>query len=318
MGRRVTLAAAALAIVLQATGCGHPNPPPDTSAPATSSGKTIGAALLTQTHVFYQDMVSALQEESRKHGFKLILQYADFDSSKQNNHIETFVIQKVDALIVAPNDSAGIAPVIADARAKGIPVFTVDIAAHGADVVSHIASDNVMGGELVGEYLAKAMGGKGKVAIIDHPAVASVQDRVAGFEKAIARYPDIRIVQKVPGEGQRDKAFRAAQDLVQANPDLDGIFAINDDSALGALAAVEAIGAQNRIVIVGYDGTPEARDAILKGSALKADTVQHPKEIGRQAIRAIAAYLAGEKVPPVIPVEVDIIDQASLKAELSK
>lgn len=319
MNRRVLFASVALTMSLL-TACSGQNTPAasgSTTAPAKTA-KTIGASLLTQTHVFYQDMIAALQEECKKDGFSLLLQFADFDSRKQNDQLETFVIQKVDALIVAPNDSAGIAPVIADARAKGIPVFTVDIAAHGADVVSHIASDNVMGGEIIGEYLAKAIGGKGKVAIIDHPAVASVQERVAGFEKALAKYPDIHIVQKLPGEGQRDKAFRAAQDLVQANPDLNGIFGINDDSALGALAAVEAAGLQDKIAIVGYDGTPEVRDAILKGSALKADTVQHPKEIGKQAIQTIIAYFAGEKVPPVIPVKVDIIDQASLKAESSK
>ncbi len=320
MKKRLILCVVAVALSIMTAGCGAQSPPAPSTPAATpaKATKTIGAALLTQTHVFYQDMIAALQEECQKNGFKLILQFADFNSSKQNDQIETFVIQKVDALIIAPNDSAGIAPVIADARAKGIPVFTVDIAAHGADVVSHIASDNVLGGELIGEYLAKAIGAKGKVAIIDHPAVASVQDRVAGFEKAIAKYPDIHIVQKIPGEGQRDKAFRAAQDLLQANPDLNGIFGINDDSALGALAAIEAAGIQDKIILVGYDGTPEARDAIFKGSALKADTVQHPKEIGKQAIQAIAAYFAGEKVGPVIPVKVDIIDQASLKAEPSK
>ncbi len=289
--------------------------------------KVIGAALLTQTHVFYQDMVAAMQEEAAMQGLALHVQYAEFDSSKQNNQIETFLLQGVDALVIAPNDSAGIAPVIAEARAKGVPVFTVDIAAHGAritdrdtgaDVVSHIASDNVKGGEILGDYLARLLGEKGRVAIIDHPSVASVQERVAGFDKSLARYPNMSVVQRIPGEGQRDKAFRATQDLLQANPDLNGIFGINDDSALGALAAVEAAGLQDKIVIVGYDGTPEARDAILNGKALKADTVQFPKEIGRQAIQTIAACFRGESVPKVVPVRVDIIDQARLKEEQKK
>ena len=107
----------------------------------------------------------------------------------------------------------------------------------------------------------------------------------------------------------------AAQDLLQANPDLNAIFGINDDSALGALAAVEAAGLQDKVVIVGFDGTPEARDAILSGKALKADTVQFPKEIGRTTIQTIAAYFRGEPIPKIVPVHVEIIDQASLKAE---
>ena len=292
-----------------------PESKPEAPAPDKKEAKVIGAALLTQTHVFYQDMVSAMQEEAKNQGFTLHIQYAEFDSAKQNSQIETFVTQQVDAIIVSPNDSSGIAPAIADARAKDIPVFTADIAAHNADVVAHIASDNVKGGELLADYLAKLLGEKGNVAIIDSPATASVQERVAGFEKALAKYPNMKIVQKVPGEGQRDKAFRATQDMLQANPELNAIFGINDDSALGALAAVEAAGLQDKILIVGYDGTPEARDAILNGKALKADTVQYPKEIGKKTIQTIASFFQGDNVPKVVPVNVGIVDQASLKAE---
>lgn len=286
-------------------------------APGGGDGdrKVIGAALLTQSHVFYQDLVKAMQEEAAKHGYTLDVQYAEFSGAKQNDQMDTFILQGVDAIVVAPTDSAGIAPVIAEARAKGIPVFTADIAAHGADVVSHIASDNVQGGRLVAEYLAKLLGGKGKVAIIDHPEAASVQERVRGFEEVIAKYPDMQIVQRVQGGGQRDKALQAAQDLLPAHPDLNAIFGINDDSALGALAAVEAAGLENRIVIVGYDGTPEARDAIRRGTALKADTVQFPENIGRTTIQTIADHFAGKEVPKVVPVEVGIIDAESLKAE---
>jgi ribose transport system substrate-binding protein len=283
-----------------------------------SDQKLIGASLLTQTHIFYQDMVKAMKKEAAKRDLRLRLQYAEFDSRKQNDQIETFIAQGVDAIIVAPTDSSGVTPVIAEARSRGIPVFTADIAAHGADVVSHIASDNERGGELLAEYLAEALSGKGKIGIIDHPTVASVQDRTQGFEKVIAKYPDMEIVQRVPGEGQRDKALNAAQNLLQAHPDLDAIFGINDDSALGALAAVESAGLEDKIIIVGFDGTPEARKAIAKGTALKADAVQYPDKIGIRTIEIIATVLNGEAVPGVVPVDVGLIDQASLNAEEEK
>ena len=259
-----------------------------------------------------------MDEEAGKLGYKLIVQYAEFKGAAQNNDIETFIAQGVDALIVAPCDSSAIAPVIGEAQAKGIPVFTVDIAAHGVEVTSHIASDNVQGGRLIGEYLAKLLNGKGKIAIIDHPEAASVQERTAGFVEALKKYPEMTIVQRAEGTGQRDKAMVAAQDVLQANPELNAIFGINDDSALGALAAVEAAGKQDKIVIVGYDGIPEAREAILAGKALKADTVQHPKEIGRKAMQIIADHFTKKQVPKVVPVEVDIIDAAKLKAESAK
>lgn len=295
----------ALALALSACGGSGPAEKP----------KVIGASLLTQTHVFYQDMVQTMQEEARKQGFTLRVQYAEFDLRKQNDQMETFITQGVDAIILAPADSSGVGPVVADARKAGIPVFTADIAAKGAEVVSHIASDNYKGGEILGHYLAKLVSGEAIVAIIDHPSVESVQQRTAGFVAALDKYPGMKIVQRVPGEGQRDKAFKAAQDLLQANPDLTAIFGINDDSALGALAAVEEAGRQDKIVIVGFDGTPEALDTIGRGTALKADCVQFPKEIGRTTIDTIAAFFRGEQVPPVVPVNVEIYDQERVKAE---
>jgi ribose transport system substrate-binding protein len=292
-----------LAAAASALGCGG----------QTSSAKTIGASLLTQTHPFYQDMVEAMTDTAKQHGFELQIQFCEFDSAKQNDHVETYMVKGVDAIVLSPTDSAGVRPVIADARSRGIPVFTVDIAAHDADVVSHIASDNVKGGRILGEYLAQLLEGKGRVIIIDNPEVASVQDRVAGFEEALAKFPDIEIVAKPPGFGMRTRALDAATDALQAHPDVDAVFGINDDSALGALAAAEAAGLADRLVIVGYDGTEEARTEIRKGSALKADTVQYPKQIGKQAIETIAAHFRGEQVPPVIPVDVGIIDRVALE-----
>jgi len=307
--KRLKLCGALLCIAVLAAGCA-----PE-SGDSADKPKVIGASLLTQTHVFYQDMVEAMQAQAAQEGFSLRIQYAEFDSRRQNDQVETFIAQGVQAIIVAPTDSSGIKPVIAEARAKGIPVFTADIAAHGADVVSHIASDNERGGVLLAEYLAQHLNGKGKVGIIDHPMVASVQDRTKGFEATLAKYPEMTIVQKVPGEGQRDKALRVTQDLLQAHPDLDAIFGINDDSALGALAAVEAAGLQEKIIIVGFDGTPEAEKTIAEGKALKADAVQYPDKIGKKTIEVIAAYMRGESVPPLAPVEVGLIDAESLKAE---
>jgi ribose transport system substrate-binding protein len=316
MSRVRALSVFFMVFALAVAGCGSGGQTaPAGDKPAPEKKIVIGAALLTQTHVFFQDLAAAMQDEAKAQGIELRVQYAEFDSGKQNNQMETFTTQGVSAIVVSPCDSAGIAPVIAEARAKNIPVFTVDIAAHGADVVSHIASDNVKGGELVGDYLAKLLNNKGKVAIIDHREAASVQERVSGFLKALEKFPEIQIVQRVPGEGQRDKALKAAQDLLQSTQDLNAVFGINDDSALGALAAVEAAGLQDKVFIVGYDGTPEARAAILAGKALKADTVQFPKKIGQQSIQTVMKHLKGETVPPVVPVEVGLIDQESLKAE---
>lgn len=276
------------------------------------ANKVIGVSLLARQHEFYRDLESTLQSEATKHGFELLIASADFDLGKQSAQVEDFIVRRVDAIILCPVDSRGIAPAIKKAQNAAIPVFTADIAAEEGEVVCHIASDNLAGGRMAAEYLAKLLNGKGEVALITHPNVMSALDRVQGFKEAIAAFPEIKIVAEVSGEGVRDKAMPAAVDILQAQPELDGIFGINDDSALGALDALQQL-QRTEVVIVGYDGMPQALDAIRKGTALKADVVQYPKRIGETTIARIADYFNGITVPRIVPVEVGIVDQASLQ-----
>lgn len=277
----------------------------------TQHSKTIGVSLLTRGHMFYRDLEEGLQQEAKKNNYELIITAAEFDLGKQIGQIEDFVSRKVDVIIVCPADSKGVGPGIKEANKAGIPVFTADIAAEEGTVVSHVASNNLAGGKLAGEYLANVLKGKGNVAIINQPVVTSVLDRVRGFKEALAKYPGIKIVADVNGQGVRDKALQAASDILQANPKLDGMFGINDDSALGALDAVQQF-KRSGVAIVGYDATPPAVDAIKKGTALKADVMQHPKNIGMTTIQKIHDYLAGLQVPSVVPVDVEIVDKEAL------
>jgi ribose transport system substrate-binding protein len=276
---------------------------------ATGPTATIGVSLLTRTHPFYQDLEAGLREEAAKHGYQLLVQAGEFDVARQKDQIENFLVRKVDAIVLSPCDSRSIGTSVQAANAAGIPVFTADIAvlADQAEVVCHVASDNVAGGRLAAQALAQALGGQGEVAIIDHPEVESVIQRVAGFEEELARHPGLTVVAKLPGRGTKDMAFRTAEDILQAHPGLDGIFGINDDSALGALAAVEKAGKQGQVAIVGFDAVPEARAAIDAGK-IHADVVQQPLEIGRATIAAVAAYLSGQPVPPRQLIECQLYD----------
>ncbi len=277
-----------------------------------SGSKVVGVTLLTSGHLFYRDLEEGLAAEAAKDGFRLVVTSADFDLGRQAAQIEDFVARKVDAIVVCPVDSKGVGPAIQRANAAGIPVFTADIAAQEGDVVCHIASDNVAGGRLAGEYLAKLLGGMGKVAIVNQPAITSVLDRVEGFRQAVSRFPGIAVVADVNGQGVRDRSLEAAADVLQAHPDLDGIFGINDDSALGAMDATRQL-AREKVAIVGYDATPPAVDAIRKGAPLKADVVQYPRKIGASTIEMIRRHFAGETLPKTLPVEVGIVDRASLE-----
>jgi ribose transport system substrate-binding protein len=269
--------------------------------------RTIGVALLTRGHIFYKDLEEGLRDEAARQHYELVVTSAEFDLGKQISQIEDFVARRVDAVIVCPVDSKGIGPGVRKANEANVPVFTADIAAQEGKVVSHIASDNVAGGRLAGAYMAKALDGKGKIAIVNNPVATSVLDRVQGFREAIGKFPGITVVADVNGQAVRDKSLEVTADVLQANPRLDGIFGINDASALGALDAVEQFKRTN-IIIVGYDATPPAADAITRGTSLKADVIQYPKKIGTITIEMIRDFFAGKQVPPVVPVEVGIAD----------
>jgi ribose transport system substrate-binding protein len=277
-----------------------------------SGGKRIGVTLLTREHVFYKDLEAGLKDAADKHGYQLTITSGDFDLAKQQSQIENFIVQGVDAIIVCPADSKGIGPAIERANQANIPVFTADIAAQGGQVVSHVASDNLSGGRLAADFIAKALDGQGEVGIIGQQEVQSGLDRETGFKEEISKHPGIKVVSTLNGGGVRDRALKAADDMLQGNPNIKGIFGINDDSALGALSAAEGHG-KGDVVIVGYDATPEAVKAIQRGSALKADVAQQPKDLGAKTIEAIATHFAGGQVQKSIAVPVKIVDANSLK-----
>ena len=270
----------------------------------------VGVSLLTQTHAFFKDLEEGLREAAKERGFELVIVACEMDPAKQAAQIEDFVAQRVSAILLAPCDSNAVVPHLAGPEEAGIPVFTADIAAHGGKVVSHVASDNVQGGRLAAQALAKYMGGSGDVLIIDHPVVASVQDRVRGFEEEMKQHPGIRIVGKPSSDGQRARAMAVMEDMLQAHPKLKGVFGINDDSALGAAAVLEAAGRKD-VVVIGYDATEEAQRAIESGGPLKADVVQNPRHIGATALEMIARHLAGEQVPAVVPIDVGLWTKGS-------
>lgn len=276
---------------------------------------TVGVSLLTKQHPFYQELERGMRRGADRYGYRLQVQSGEFDLASQTYQVENFISMAVDAIVLCPTDSLGVSAAVRGANESSIPVFTADIAAHGrGQIVCHIASDNRQGGELAARYLAQALGGQGEVVIVDHPEVSSVQERTRGFEAELARHPRMILVAKPSAEGQRDKAMSVMENVLQVHPNVRGVFGINDDCALGALAAVEAA-RRSDITIVGFDATPEARQAILRGSSLKADVVQNPGLIGEKTLEMIQRYLQHETVPSELPIAVNIVDSAALRQD---
>lgn len=286
---------------------------PQASASGGAAGKTIGVSIQNREAQFYQDMESGLRSEAAKYGYNLIVVDASRDNARQQSQVEDFISKRVDAIVLTPYDSTAIGSAIAEANNANIPVFTADIASTSGQghVVAHIASDNVQGGFQAGKLICAAVGKSGSIAIVDEPEVTSVQDRVKGFKQALAQLcPGVTVAADVDSGGTRDKASSDTGDILQAHRDLKGIFGINDDSALGALAAVRAAGLAGKIAIVGYDATPEARKAIASGD-MYGDAIQYPVKIGTTTIDVIHDHFAGKTPPARVKIPVGTFTKSS-------
>jgi ribose transport system substrate-binding protein len=288
---------------------------PADAVPSAAAKKPyhIGVSLLTQDDEFYKALKQGIQDEGDKQNVTIDILSADKDLSKQINQVQNFVASKVDAIILCPVDSSGIIGAVTAANNAGIPVFTADIASKGGNVVSHIASDNVEGGRLVGEYAGKLLNGKGTIAILDLKTITSVQDRVKGFRDALAKYPDLKILDEDVPDAKRENAVPKATNMLTAHPEINLIFGINDPVALGALSALQQA-ANSKVIVLGFDAVPEAQNYISAGnSPLKADAIQFPHLIGLTTVDAIIKSLNGEKVPPKIAVPTGLVTADSFK-----
>ena len=293
-------------------------PSPSSGAKSGARG-TIGVSLLTLSNPFFKEMGDAMKEAAEAKGYSVKIVSAEMDPARQRDQVRDFLAADVVAIILTPADSKAVGTSIRDANEKKVPVFTADIAslAPDAKVVSHVATDNYGGGKQAGEAAVEALKGAGKVAIIDHPEVESGMLRIKGFEEVVAKHPGMSIVAKLPGLGQRDRSFRAAQDILQAHPDVNLVFCVNDPTALGVVAALEGAGKVSQVKVIGFDGQPEAKAAIRDGK-IHADAVQYPKRIGQLCVDQVGKYLAGEKVEPTTLIPTGLYRKADAEAELGK
>jgi ribose transport system substrate-binding protein len=289
-------------LTLGIIGCGEAG---TSSVDQESESKgTIGVSVLTLGNPFFNVIAEGVREEAAKHGYEVVLVDGDRDVQKQANQIDDFLTKGVAAIILNPCDRQSIGPAIEKANKAGVPVFTCDLkcVAEGAEVVSHVGSDNLQGGKLAGEAMIEALGEQGgEVLIVHFPQANSCQLRVQGFEEVIGNYNaglsanKIEVVAQLDGGGVRDEGYKVTEDTLQAHPNLRGIFAINDPSGLGARAALEKAGKQDQVTIIAFDGQPEGKQAIKDGKIF-ADPIQFPDLIGKKTVQLMMDYFAGNEV----------------------
>ncbi|MHC4995234.1 MAG: substrate-binding domain-containing protein [Planctomycetota bacterium] len=318
------IAATLIALIASVSGCSRDEPA--TSGGGADSKGTIGFSALTLTNPFFMVIADNMEAEAAKHGYEMILVSGERDVKKQADQIDDFITKGVSAIVLNPCDSNSIGPAIKKANDAGIPVFTNDIKYDGAEgkVVTHIATDNYQGGKLAGEAMVELIGESGgKVAILHFPQAESCQLRVKGYSEVVDAHNasgvggKIETVATLDGGGVRDEGYKAAKDAIEANPDLTAIFAINDPSALGAHAALEAAGKADQVKIIAFDGQKIGKEAIRDGKIV-CDPIQFPDRIGKMTIDIMIKYFNGEEVPEelLIPSELYYREDALNDPEL--
>jgi ribose transport system substrate-binding protein len=266
----------------------------------------IGLSISTLNNPFFVSLKEGAEKEAKAQDAEIITVDSQNDSAKQVSDIEDLIQKGVDVLLVNPTDSDAVKAAIESANKANIPVITVDRSANGGTVVSHIASDNVAGGQMAGDFILEKLGKKGKIVELEGiPGSSAARERGEGFHKAIDAATDIKVVAKQAADFDRAKGLTVMENILQGNKDIQAVFAHNDEMALGALQALEAAGLKD-VIVVGFDATDDAIKAVNDGK-MAATVAQKPVEIGQKGVQTALKVVKKETVDKFIPVSLELI-----------
>lgn len=274
-------------LLVLAAGCSHIGP---------AGRPRVAVVLKALDSEFWLQVQKGVEAGARAHPeleVSIMAPLREIDIDQQVALLENQVARKVGALVVAPAGVSQVVPVLERARAAGIPVILVDTDAPWAGKLSFVGTDNRLGGRLAGEYLVKRLNGHGRVALLGGvPGVETHESRAAGFHEVLAAAPGIKIVAEQPANFDRTLAMTVMENILTSNPQLDAVFATNDQMALGALEAISAHGRAGKIELVAFDALTEVL-AQIRAGRIGAAVAQRPFEMGRQSVEAAARALRG-------------------------
>ena len=315
--RSAALMLCALAV---SVACNRPKPAPEGTAAAKP---TVALVLKTLNSPFFIEMQRGAQAEADRQGVTLVVQAAEreVDVDKQMQIIENLIQTKVGALAITPSGSKEIVPAIAKANQAGIPVVIVDTRVDpaaakeaGIRIETFVGSDNYEGGKVAGKHLVEVSGGKAKVALLEGiPGHETSDSRLRGFRDAIKESPGIQVVASQTANWERDQGFNVFQNMLQAHPEIDTLFACNDMMALGALEAIQAAGRTGKIRVIGFDAVDDARKAMTAGTMV-ASVAQFPADMGRLAVESAVQLIRGQKPPAEQQVRIELVTKANAGA----
>ena len=278
------------------------------TAAADEHTLTIGMSFQELNNEYFVTMQEALETAAASLGAEVIVTDARHDVSKQVSDVEDMIQRGIDILLLNPADSVGVETAVLSAKEAGVTTVAIDAQAEGP-VDGFVGSKNYDAGYLACEYMAEQLGGEGQVALLDGIPVVPILQRIEGCTDALDQYEGIEIVTKQNGRQERTHAMTVTENIIQANPDLSGLFSVNDIGSLGALIAIESSGQDIKLVSV--DGHPEAVAEIQKAdSPFIATSAQYPADMVRVGLGlALAKHWGAETAPAEIPIDVQLIDR---------
>ncbi len=269
--------------------------------------ESIALVISTLNNPFFVTMKDSAQKEADKLGYDLVVLDSMDNPAKELANVQDLTVKGTRLMLINPTDSDAVGNAVLMANKAKIPVVTLDRVANKGEVVSHVASDNRLGGKMAGDYIAEKVGNDAKVIQLEGIAGTSAsRERGEGFKQAVDTHK-LNILASQPADFDRTKGLNVMQNLLTANPSVQAVFAQNDEMALGALRALQTAG-RTDVLVVGFDGTNDGIKAVNRG-VLGATIAQRPDQIGIIGIQTADKILKGEKVDPTIPVELELVTQ---------
>ena len=315
--RKVLMAMTLIATLLLAA-CAGTSAPSTTPAPSPNqnnqtvadSGEralVVGLSMNTLANPFFVDVRDGVQREADELGIELHITDSQGDPATQLRDIENLLQRNLDAIIINPTDSDAIVASIEAANAAGVPVFTMDRQATGGEVVAHIGYNAIRSGNIAGQFLVDTLNGQGNIVELQGIMGTNVaQDRSRGFNEVISQHPNMTIVATAVANFNRAEAMSVMENILQANPNIDGIYAANDEMLLGALEAVEAAGRKGEIVMIGCDAIDDTIAAIKEGR-VEATIAEPPFFLGRAIMNTAWEYMNGTPVEALVVLENNLV-----------
>ncbi len=316
------LALAALTIA----GCGKPQTEPTTTTPGPkASGKTLTIAVIPKgtTHEFWKSIHAGAQDAADELGGVHIVwkgPLKEDSKEEQVKIVEDFILKKADGIVLAPLDDMVLRMPVASATKAGIPVVIIDSALKEVETTSFVATDNLRGGQMGGEQMVKAMGGKGKLILLRYQeGSASTDERERGFLDAVKKAKGIEIVSDNQYAGATtETAQRASENLISRfkNPDgslqVQGIWCPNESSTFGMLRALQDAGLAGKVIFGGFDSSPKLVEALEKGE-LNSLVLQNPYRMGYLGVKTVVDHIRGNKVEARVDTGEALITKDNMK-----